>query len=260
MSVRTVARPFEGVPSTDETQELLCSHPGCTVRNWDQGFPLIDITVLCSPGEEGYAEVTQLFCDEHYEEMAAALAALGFVSHNHHGTNLLDGDADWVDHRCGGYGKCPHEVEYGPELVVADPPDKPDRLWGEADDEVLYTSIVEWIKHVGVNNYDPDIATRQGPWKIVEYTVLDHAEHLPTPGEVADYVVEAADEITDVVDFAPRTPGQVALAVALVDTVAAGMSGWMADKPVGHREVRYIDGDWFIDGSIVRIEEEGDDG
>jgi hypothetical protein len=95
----------------------VCSVPGCGVGFDDLGY-LIDVTVLTSPGEEGYAEVTQWFCQEHYEEMAPKLMALGFASHNHHGTNLLDAEAE-----CGGYGRCPHPVEYGPELVVPVEPD-----------------------------------------------------------------------------------------------------------------------------------------
>lgn len=90
----------------------VCSVTGCTTGFDDLGY-LIDVTVLTSPGEEGYAEVTQWFCQEHYEEIAPKLMALGFKSHSHHGTNLLDAEDD-----CGGYGKCPHPVEYGPELVV----------------------------------------------------------------------------------------------------------------------------------------------
>lgn len=94
----------------------VCSVPGCGVLFEDEGY-LIDITVLTSPGEEGYAEVTQQLCQHHYEEIAPKLMALGFKSHNHHGTNLLDAEDE-----CGGYGKCPHPVEYGPELVVPSEP------------------------------------------------------------------------------------------------------------------------------------------
>lgn len=90
----------------------VCSVSGCGVTFEDQGY-LIDITVITSPGEEGFAEVTQWFCQDHYDSIVPKLMALGFKSHNHHGTNLLDAEAD-----CGGYDKCPHPVEYGPELVV----------------------------------------------------------------------------------------------------------------------------------------------
>lgn len=96
-----------------EREETVCSYPGCQTLGDDEGWPtLIHITVLTSPGEEGYAEVTQALCEEHYEIVAPALMALGFKSHNHHGTNLLDAEAE-----CGGYGKCPTPAEYGPELV-----------------------------------------------------------------------------------------------------------------------------------------------
>lgn len=103
------ADPWDGI----ERETDVCSVEGCGRTGDDEGWPtLIYITVLTSPGEEGYAEVTQAFCQEHYEEVAPALMALGFRSHNHHGTNLLDGEDE-----CGGYGKCPTPAEYGPELV-----------------------------------------------------------------------------------------------------------------------------------------------
>lgn len=89
----------------------VCSVPGCGISFDDLGY-LIDITVVTSPGEEGYAEVTQWFCQTHYEYMRNQLLSLGFGSHNHHGTNLLDAEDE-----CGGW-TCPHPVEYGPELVV----------------------------------------------------------------------------------------------------------------------------------------------
>lgn len=90
----------------------VCSVSDCEGSFDDLGY-LIDVTVLTSPGEEGYAEVTQWFCQDHYEEIVPKLMALGFKSHNHHGTNLFDAEKD-----CGGYGRCLHPVDYGPELVV----------------------------------------------------------------------------------------------------------------------------------------------
>lgn len=94
-----------------EDEDHICSVPGCGVTQEDLGY-LIYITVLTNPGNEGYAEVTQALCQQHYEKAADVLMELGFKSHNHHGTNLLDAEAE-----CGGYGKCPHPAEYGPELV-----------------------------------------------------------------------------------------------------------------------------------------------
>lgn len=95
------------------SEDDVCSVYGCGRVAADEGWPsLIYITVLVSPGEEGYAEVTQAFCQEHYETTAYALMALGFKSHNHHGTNFLDAGRE-----CGGYGQCLTPAEYGPELV-----------------------------------------------------------------------------------------------------------------------------------------------
>lgn len=96
-----------------EDESHICSIPKCGRTAEDEGWPfLIYITVVTSPGEEGYAEVTQALCQRHYEQVAGALIRLGFGSHNHHGTNFLD---DGVT--CGGYATCPDPADYGPELV-----------------------------------------------------------------------------------------------------------------------------------------------
>lgn len=101
-------QPWDGVESEDH----VCSEPGCGRTANDEGWPtLIYLTVLTSPGEEGYAEVTRVYCQEHFEIVARQLVSMGFGSHNHHGTNLLDAEV------CGGYGTCPMPAEYGPELV-----------------------------------------------------------------------------------------------------------------------------------------------
>ena len=97
----------------DET--LACSYPGCGLHHWDDGAPLCDYTVVTCPGEEGYAEVTQIFCMEHSQWVVDELLKLGFKSHNHHGTCGLPADDE-----CGGYGKCAAPSEYGPELVQPD--------------------------------------------------------------------------------------------------------------------------------------------
>lgn len=102
--------PWDGI----EREETPCSVGDCTTTAADEGWStLIHITMLTSPGEEGYAEVTQAFCQAHFEVVVPALQALGFKSHNHHGTNSFDAEDE-----CGGYGKCQTPAEYGPELVV----------------------------------------------------------------------------------------------------------------------------------------------
>lgn len=84
----------------DET--LACSYPGCGLHHWDDGAPLCDYTVVTCPGEEGYAEVTQIFCMEHSQWVVDELLKLGFKSHNHHGSYPV------------------RIREYGPELVQPD--------------------------------------------------------------------------------------------------------------------------------------------
>ena len=81
----------------------------CSICGEDQGYTLSYVTVLMNPGEEGYAEVTMALCDDHSYEVAVRLQALGFQSHNHHGTNPLASDECEYP--------CPLEAEYGPELI-----------------------------------------------------------------------------------------------------------------------------------------------
>lgn len=51
---------------------------------------LIAIRVLTNPGEEGHADETRYFCDEHLIAALAILAALGFKNHRHGGINFLE--------------------------------------------------------------------------------------------------------------------------------------------------------------------------
>lgn len=106
MTDEGLTAPWDGQWRDDDR----CSK--CGVVGWEEDGYLIYITVLAHPGEEGYVEVTQALCQRHYEEVAPVLLSLGFKSHNHHGTNLLDAEDE-----CGGYGKCATPAEYGPELV-----------------------------------------------------------------------------------------------------------------------------------------------
>lgn len=105
------SEPWDGIERESDT----CSWPGCERTAEDEGWPtLIYIKVLTSPGEEGYAEVTQALCMSHADWVFYGLMGLNFASHNHHGTNPL------VDHKtCSGYPDyaCGKEYEYGPELV-----------------------------------------------------------------------------------------------------------------------------------------------
>lgn len=98
-----------GTPDADEENHV-CSRIGCGRKAWDDGVPLTYITVVTQVGEEGYGEIVQALCNEHLAAMTQALKLLGFVSHNHHGTQMFDDDM-----LCG--RECPHPTEYGPELV-----------------------------------------------------------------------------------------------------------------------------------------------
>lgn len=105
----TVTVPYDGV---EDEEVHVCSRPGCGRRAWDDGIPLTYVRVVVLPGEEGYGEVVQALCDTHLQMMRHALMALGFVSHNHHGTQMLD-----RPDVCGGYSGCATPTRYGAELV-----------------------------------------------------------------------------------------------------------------------------------------------
>lgn len=79
---------------------------------------LIDITVTTADGEEGFAQVTQLLCENDYEHVLDTVIALGFVDHHHGGINFLE------DLKCCGgknaYENCPTPSEYGNYTVGQD--------------------------------------------------------------------------------------------------------------------------------------------
>lgn len=56
---------------------------------------LTDVRVITCEGQEGYSDVTQLFCEEHTAEPIEKLMELGFRDHNHGGTAML-ADRDCV--------------------------------------------------------------------------------------------------------------------------------------------------------------------
>lgn len=109
MTLPTRTIPFNGVEDEDNH---ICSRPGCGAKAWENDGSLTYVTVVTRVGEEGYGEITQTLCDEHLVAMTHALMTLGFVSHNHHGTQMFGDESV-----CGGYRNCPHPTEYGPELV-----------------------------------------------------------------------------------------------------------------------------------------------
>ena len=92
--------------------ERVCSWCGMTEDETEWGS-LFDVRVVTREGEEGFADVTQLLCDEHAIEVLEELKALGFKSHIHGGTNSLE------DMNCPGSGMivggvCPTPVDHDP--------------------------------------------------------------------------------------------------------------------------------------------------
>lgn len=77
---------------------------------------LIDARVITADGEEGFADVVQLLCEDHAQAMFVGLMALGFKDHRHGGANFLE------DRECPGarsMDACPTPSEYGEYVVKA---------------------------------------------------------------------------------------------------------------------------------------------
>lgn len=116
MDVVAEREPWDGI----EKAEHLCSVPGCGISGEDEEWGLLlYIHVLTSAGQEGYAEVTQAFCEDHFAIVTDILRMAGFKSHRHGGINFLEEE----EPTCGGYGKCPTPSGYGRELVQPKAPD-----------------------------------------------------------------------------------------------------------------------------------------
>lgn len=64
---------------------------------------LIQVVVQTNLGEEGYDKVVRFFCDEHDHRAIVELQQIGYVSHHHGSTCLLE------DQSCS-YDDCPHGV------------------------------------------------------------------------------------------------------------------------------------------------------
>lgn len=66
-----------------------CSRCGVTENDaeWEM---LFDVRVITADGEEGFADVVQLLCNDHLIEVTEALVALGFKDHRHGGANFLE--------------------------------------------------------------------------------------------------------------------------------------------------------------------------
>lgn len=79
--------------------------------NYEEGWgPCVDVAVLMAYEEEGFSHVKKYVCNDHLIEMVDRFKALGFVSHHHGSTTLLEDDT------CPGYndyGACPTPKGYG---------------------------------------------------------------------------------------------------------------------------------------------------
>jgi hypothetical protein len=92
-----------------EVVEDRCSVCGMTESESGWGM-FVDVRVVVAEGEEGFADITQLLCDEHLETVTKALMNLGFKDHRHGGVNYLE------DSTCPGENEmdaCPTPTEYG---------------------------------------------------------------------------------------------------------------------------------------------------
>lgn len=83
-----------------------CSKCGKTEEENSWGR-MIDIRVITSEGEEGFADITMYLCDECFTPIQEGLMALGFKDHRHGSTDFLE------DMECPGWGKCPTPTKYG---------------------------------------------------------------------------------------------------------------------------------------------------
>jgi hypothetical protein len=109
--VHSVGAAFGSPDKVEEVPGLcepVCSRCG-KPRSEDAHGILTDVQVVTADGEEGFADVTQLLCNEDLEEVLGGLRALGFKDHRHGGINYLEDDD------CPGWGKCPtpHDEEHG---------------------------------------------------------------------------------------------------------------------------------------------------
>lgn len=85
--------------------------PVCSICGDPDGGILTDVRVIIADGEEGYADITQLLCEEHLILMQDELPKLGFRDHRHGGINFLE------DPNCpgttGSMHDCPTPTGYG---------------------------------------------------------------------------------------------------------------------------------------------------
>lgn len=110
--VHSVGSAF-GSPDKVETEppEPVCSRCSKPESEDVHGI-LTPVQVVTAEGEEGYADVTQLLCNDDLEEVLAGLMALGFKDHRHGGINYLEDDECKATYGSAGC-PTPHDEEHG---------------------------------------------------------------------------------------------------------------------------------------------------
>lgn len=88
-----------------QDEERYCSKCGINEED-DEWQRLHDIRVVVADGEEGYANIIMLLCEECAHYMYGALISLGFYDHRHGGINFLE--SPYCD-----YENCPTPSDYG---------------------------------------------------------------------------------------------------------------------------------------------------
>lgn len=94
-----------------ERSQLRCARCGMS----EDAQHLVDVRVVTHEGEEGFADVTMLLCEDHLDGVIEVIVRLGFTDHRHGGADFLE------DRHCPGYEDppaCPTPSEYGPVTVV----------------------------------------------------------------------------------------------------------------------------------------------
>lgn len=111
MSVEDKAKALGIYPPLPENTCFICGRTDSD--NYEAGWgPCVDVTVQVAYEEEGFSHVKKYVCNDHLIDMVDAFKALGFRSHHHGSTTLLEDDT------CPGYdhpSACPTPRGYGEE-------------------------------------------------------------------------------------------------------------------------------------------------
>lgn len=133
-----------------EHHDVVCSRCGILEGDTEYGR-LIDIRVVCQEGEEGFCDITQLLCDICMEAIRINLMELGFVSHHHGSTDLLDGEGFDGKRYCvpNPYKKCPIPGPHGRQYIGNAWMNDPD--WMQEDPTADW-----WCEHCQTDDHPTD--------------------------------------------------------------------------------------------------------